>query len=439
VVRQIWIDQTSIPAAVDWRDSIQKGIEHANVCVYCLSNDSITSEVCNWELDHMLKHSKRIIPIVVRENFQWDEVHAEVARLNFIFFSNPDDVFADQFHKLREAIETDHAYLELHTRFNMYAIDWDERGRDPSIVLRGPYLRILAEFESQAETMEPGPSDIMEDFFTESKVEALKAEREANLLDALLHDDPSNDSAEKDVVKIWQGQVQRVLSNPYVQMVTLCLIMLDFAFGIASLLVSLSDKDKFRDLEKLFLFVAVTLLTLFEIEILLQWFSLGTTRFLHHPGFMFDFIIVTASLVLELGRVGNDTWLDPSILIILRAWRVARLLNVAKLGLRNEVRQLKEDLLIERGRVNKFKRLVKHMQRNEEMMNRRYLTMRKDLRLSSKNLRVMDSSMDVSQGGETFREREQHIHELLNSSCSSRASSRESIPSTPGHRRIMSG
>ena len=126
---------------------------------------------------------------------------------------------------------------------------------------------------------------------------------------------------------------------------------------------------------------------------------------------MFDCVIVTASLVLEAGRVGDDSWLDANLLIILRAWRIARLLNVAKLALRNEVRQLKEDLLVERGKVNKFKRLVKNMQRNEETFNRRYLTLRKELRLSKKNLTALMN--EAVEGGETFDERERHLQELF--------------------------
>ena len=50
-------------------------------------------QVCNWELEHMLKHNKKIIPVVVKDDFEWDDVHKDVAALNFVFFSRPTDVF----------------------------------------------------------------------------------------------------------------------------------------------------------------------------------------------------------------------------------------------------------------------------------------------------------------------------------------------------------
>ena len=90
--RKVWVDWTSIPKSVDWWEAIKMGIEAANTCVVCLSNEFIKSKVCGDEIEHMLKHHKRIVPIVVAQDFNWDDVHPEIAKLNFIFFTPlPDD------------------------------------------------------------------------------------------------------------------------------------------------------------------------------------------------------------------------------------------------------------------------------------------------------------------------------------------------------------
>ena len=39
----------------------------------------------------MLANSKRIVPIVVKEDFSWDDVRPEIAKLNFIFFHHKGD------------------------------------------------------------------------------------------------------------------------------------------------------------------------------------------------------------------------------------------------------------------------------------------------------------------------------------------------------------
>lgn len=99
-----------------------------------------------------------------------------------------------------------------------------------------------------------------QDFFTESKIEQLKSEREQNLLDALLADDAESEDGEHDSWLQAQIAVQRVLSIPAVQNTTLVLIVVDFTFGLASLLLGFSDKETAKDFEGMFHAVAISCL-----------------------------------------------------------------------------------------------------------------------------------------------------------------------------------
>ena len=74
----------------------------------------------------MLASSKRIVPIVVKEDFSWDDVRPEIAKLNFIFFHHHGDEerfemnevareahLDSSFEELLGAIQTDYAYLQV--------------------------------------------------------------------------------------------------------------------------------------------------------------------------------------------------------------------------------------------------------------------------------------------------------------------------------------
>src|SRR6187401_1891858 len=64
---EAWVDWQDIPPSIDWMKEIQKGIEDANVFVYLISPDSISSTVCIQELQHAVLNGKRIIPIIIRD------------------------------------------------------------------------------------------------------------------------------------------------------------------------------------------------------------------------------------------------------------------------------------------------------------------------------------------------------------------------------------
>ncbi len=85
-----WVDWNDIPPAEDWRQEIYRGIEAANNFVFIISPHSTSSVVCGEELDHAIKHGKRLVPIV-RQDVGYDNVHPELGRINWIFFREDDD------------------------------------------------------------------------------------------------------------------------------------------------------------------------------------------------------------------------------------------------------------------------------------------------------------------------------------------------------------
>src|SRR5262245_553172 len=105
-----WIDWEGIPPTVDWWQEIEKGIEEADVFLFLLSPDSVSSKVCRQEIEHAAKNGKRLIPIVARD-ITADEPPLELAHLNWIFLRESDDFIAN-LHKLLIAINTDYAWVQ---------------------------------------------------------------------------------------------------------------------------------------------------------------------------------------------------------------------------------------------------------------------------------------------------------------------------------------
>jgi len=261
----VWIDVEDIPKGVDWWEAIKAGIESANVCIFCLSKDSLASEVCGWEIDHMIQHNKKVLPIVITDDFVWDDVRSDIAKLNFIFFSRPEDDFDTAFNDLAEAVDKDYGYLEMHTKFNTRAIEWDAHKRDPGVLISGAYLEVVRVFLEKAKMNYPPPSDLMEDFFTESFVADLRSIREHKMLEVMLEVSDDN-AAHLTTLQRQQQRVQRLLNTTKFQVAVLVLILIDFLLGMTALILDLTGADDEGAREVIWP-ISVTLLLIFEVPV----------------------------------------------------------------------------------------------------------------------------------------------------------------------------
>ena len=141
--RKAWVDWESIPATADWLAEVYAGIEQAQGFLFLLSPDSCASEVCGMEIAHAVKHNKRLIPVVCRA-VPPDQVPEPLRCLNWIFFREEDDGEAS-LGTLLNALDTDLERVRYHTRLLARTQEWQDKKRNPSLLLRGSEL---AEAES---------------------------------------------------------------------------------------------------------------------------------------------------------------------------------------------------------------------------------------------------------------------------------------------------
>lgn len=165
--RDIWIDWEAIPLTTDWWLEIQAGIEQADTFVFIITPDSIASAVCNQEIDHAVRHNKRIMPIVHRE-VDMRQVRDALAKHNALFFREEDD-FDTAFALLLKALDTDLKHVRMHTRLLVRTLEWEREGRDSSFLLRDRDLEMSERWLEQAADKDPRPTERQIQYITASQ------------------------------------------------------------------------------------------------------------------------------------------------------------------------------------------------------------------------------------------------------------------------------
>ncbi len=136
--KSTWVDWEGIPPTAEWLQSVYAAIEQAEAFLFVISPDSVTSGVCAQELRHAVECGKKLVPVVHRE-VPPHRVPSELAARQWILLRDGDDLDAG-LAALVEALDTDLAWVQLHTRLLVQAVEWEKRGRDNSFLLRGSSL-----------------------------------------------------------------------------------------------------------------------------------------------------------------------------------------------------------------------------------------------------------------------------------------------------------
>jgi WD40 repeat protein len=136
---ETWVDWQDIAPTTEWWKEIESGIESTHTFIFVISKDSIISEYCRKEIDHAIKHGKRLIPVLRRKNFEKGSVHPQLSQYQWVAFQEEDE-FNLAFATLVETINVDIEYKKTHTRLEVRAIEWLQKDRDSSLLLRGKEL-----------------------------------------------------------------------------------------------------------------------------------------------------------------------------------------------------------------------------------------------------------------------------------------------------------
>jgi WD40 repeat protein len=137
--RDAWVDWSEISPTVEWLSEIFAGIESASVFVFLISPESSISVVCHQEVAHAVEHHKRIIPILHRAIDETAPLPEVLRRKNWIDLPASADLSV-RLPELLQAIETDWEWVKQHKRYTSRAVEWRDKSRDSSLLLRGADL-----------------------------------------------------------------------------------------------------------------------------------------------------------------------------------------------------------------------------------------------------------------------------------------------------------
>jgi WD40 repeat protein len=97
-----------------------------------------------------------------------EEVPPDLASHQYVYLREKDD-FEDAFERLLEALDTDMEWVHDHTRLLVRAKEWESKGHDSSMLLRGSELREAEEWQSRAAQKEPKPTSLQSEYILASR------------------------------------------------------------------------------------------------------------------------------------------------------------------------------------------------------------------------------------------------------------------------------
>lgn len=134
---EVLIDRHGIGHGEDWRARLGGLILECDSMVFVMSPDSLSSEICAWEVAEALRLGRRIIPALWRD-VDFAAAPKELSALNAVPFTEGQVIRG--LAKLTAALKTDLGWLRALTTLSERAEEWARRGRPEELLLRGAPL-----------------------------------------------------------------------------------------------------------------------------------------------------------------------------------------------------------------------------------------------------------------------------------------------------------
>src|SRR5688572_4787743 len=177
--RDAWVDWEDIPLTADWLEEAYTGIEGSNAFIFVISPSSVRSGPCTLELEHALQNNKRLIPLLRGEVLDPEDLkvmHPSLSAHNWLMCRDEDD-FEQALKSMISTLDTDLDYVRAHTRYVVRAAEWEDKGRNSSVLLRGSDLSEAEQWLKQSESKQPAATELQREYIQASRWEAVRRQR----------------------------------------------------------------------------------------------------------------------------------------------------------------------------------------------------------------------------------------------------------------------
>ncbi|MBD1217542.1 MAG: TIR domain-containing protein [Aphanizomenon flos-aquae Clear-A1] len=183
-----WFDQESIATGTDFQQEINRGIASSDNFLFIISPKSVNSPYCASEVEYAKNLGKRFITVLHRPLSDDDKqkLPAALASVQWLDFNHHGGEFSANFNELVRTLDTDRDHVRSHTKWSQRALEWDEKGKNADLLLRGSEFAIAEEWLeiSEIEKKNPPITDLQKDFIIQSwqAIEARKRQEKRQIL-----------------------------------------------------------------------------------------------------------------------------------------------------------------------------------------------------------------------------------------------------------------
>ncbi|XP_063207107.1 voltage-gated hydrogen channel 1 [Chroicocephalus ridibundus] len=174
----------------------------------------------------------------------------------------------------------------------------------------------------------------------------------------------------------FQDMMKKLFSSHRFQILVVSLVILDALLVLGELLMDLKiiHPDKYNITPKVFHYLSLSILTIFLVEVGFKVF-VYRREFFHHKFEVLDGIVVVVSFILDIVLIFREHEFEAvGLLILLRLWRVARIINGIILSVKTrseqQVSKLKQANLKLATKVEQLERSCIEKEQEIERLNK---------------------------------------------------------------------
>jgi sugar lactone lactonase YvrE len=172
---EVMIDRRDLPFGEKWQQELAEFIRTSDTVIWLVSPHSVESKWCNWELDEVIRRSKRLVPVLIGDTPR-DQFPRQLGEIHILPVSGLFDLGRD-LDALIATLRTDRAWLKEHTRLSDQAQRWAARSGTKDLLLRGGALTAAESWKDRRPATAPAPSQDVLDLILASRRASTRRQR----------------------------------------------------------------------------------------------------------------------------------------------------------------------------------------------------------------------------------------------------------------------